>query len=231
MTALVIILIVIGIALIVLSLFLVDEDKFNPEEYVKLLADRELSFSETGKIRDKVDEIISEMEENHLTKTENELSKISNEKIIAVSDFSDQILEKISRNHEEVVFLYNMLNEKQEELKNLMVDADKISKSLEQVVKVIKNVEAKKAEEKHQVSTNKETQAKSAIDALQINKQVDNTAKKNIEVLTEIKPEDYKNKILELYSQGFSIIDISKTLEIGQGEVKLVVDLFNNRPE
>ncbi|MNC69317.1 hypothetical protein D3C75_1199940 [compost metagenome] len=33
-------------------------------------------------------------------------------------------------------------------------------------------------------------------------------------------------KILELFSQGFSIVDISKALEIGQGEVKLVVDLY-----
>ena len=41
-------------------------------------------------------------------------------KIIAVSEYSDQILDKITRNHEEVVFLYNMLTNKEKDLKDAM---------------------------------------------------------------------------------------------------------------
>ena len=42
-----------------------------------------------------------------------ELDKIVNEKIMAVGSFSEEILEKISNNHNEVMFLYNMLSEKE----------------------------------------------------------------------------------------------------------------------
>lgn len=210
MTALVIILIIIGVALIILSLFLVEENKFDPDEYVKLLTDRELSFAETGKIREQVDEIITEVRESHVVKTDDELSQISNEKIIAVNDFSEQVLEKISRNHEEVIFLYNMLNEKQEELKNLMLEANKVKNTLEEPIKVVNNKPDSKAGTTH----------KSAVP-----KDMKNVTKANTQ--SESLKDNNNQKILELYSQGFSIVDISKSLEIGQGEVKLVVDLFN----
>ncbi|MDF2800487.1 MAG: hypothetical protein K0S61_390 [Anaerocolumna sp.] len=209
MTILVVILIIVGIALIILSLFLVEENKFNPEEYAKILTDRELSFAETGKIRDRVDEIITEVRESHIVKTDDELSQLSNEKIIAVNDFSEQVLEKISRNHEEVIFLYNMLNEKQEELKKLMLDASKIKVKLEEPVKIVSS----KKEAKHN-SANQDTYTKEAKNVTQINVQSDSLS------------DNHNQKILELYSQGFSIVDISKSLELGQGEVKLVVDLF-----
>jgi DNA-binding NarL/FixJ family response regulator len=36
-------------------------------------------------------------------------------------------------------------------------------------------------------------------------------------------------QILELYSQGKSVLEISKLLDLGQGEVKLVIDLFKGK--
>lgn len=207
MTILVVVLIIIGIALIILSLFLVEEK--NSEDYVKLLMDRELSFAETGKIRDKVNEIITEVREDHIVKTDDELSQLSNEKIIAVNDFSEQVLEKISRNHEEVIFLYNMLNEKQEEIKNLMLEANKIKLKLEEPVSAVTS----------KTDINKISASKSSY-------QTDTKKVSKTNVHTDSLSDNHNQKILELYSQGFSIVDISKSLELGQGEVKLVVDLF-----
>jgi DNA-binding NarL/FixJ family response regulator len=37
------------------------------------------------------------------------------------------------------------------------------------------------------------------------------------------------SQILALYSQGKSIMEISKLLSLGQGEVKLVIDLFKGK--
>ena len=34
-------------------------------------------------------------------------------------EFSAQLMEKINHNHEEVVFMYNMLNEKEKEIKEI----------------------------------------------------------------------------------------------------------------
>ncbi|HCA70796.1 MAG TPA: hypothetical protein DEP17_10620, partial [Lachnospiraceae bacterium] len=42
----------------------------------------------------------------------------------------------------------------------------------------------------------------------------------------ENKTANNNKKILSLYSEGRSIVEISKLLDLGQGEVKLVIDLF-----
>ena len=62
--------------------------------------------------------------EEALDSTDNKLSKILNEKIMGLSEYSQQILEKMEKNHSETVFLYDMLNEKEKEIKDLVHDAD-----------------------------------------------------------------------------------------------------------
>ena len=52
--------------------------------------------------------------------TEERMNRLCNDKIMAVDEFSQQILEKIDANHQEVVFMYNLLGEKENELKELM---------------------------------------------------------------------------------------------------------------
>ena len=40
---------------------------------------------------------------------------------------------------------------------------------------------------------------------------------------------NYNTQILTLYSQGRTVMEISKLLGLGQGEVKLVIDLFKGK--
>ncbi|MDE6313169.1 MAG: hypothetical protein K2M46_06045 [Lachnospiraceae bacterium] len=53
-------------------------------------------------------------------KTERELEKLTNEKIMAVNEYSDTVLEEIQKNHSEVMFLYSMLNDKEQEVKDTL---------------------------------------------------------------------------------------------------------------
>ena len=46
------------------------------------------------------------------------LERVTNEKIMAVNEYSDTVLEEINKNHKEVLFLYDMLNDKHDNLKN-----------------------------------------------------------------------------------------------------------------
>jgi len=55
---------------------------------------------------------------------EDKMNQLSNEKIMGISEYSDQVLDKIQKNHEEVIFLYDMMNGKQEELKSLVHEID-----------------------------------------------------------------------------------------------------------
>lgn len=63
-----------------------------------------------------VNQVVSEAGE----KTERELEKLSNEKIMAVNEYSDTVLEEIQKNHSEVMFLYSMLNDKEQEVKDTL---------------------------------------------------------------------------------------------------------------
>lgn len=56
--------------------------------------------------------------ERELYKIERELEKLSNEKIMAVNEYSDSVLEDIKKNHTEVMFLYSMLTDKEQEIKD-----------------------------------------------------------------------------------------------------------------
>lgn len=204
MEAIAIILIIAGIAAIIISCFMVDKtDKSNSGFVLDTSLNQNMAET-SNELKEKFEESCQDTSEGYLFKLETQLSQLSNEKIIAVHDFSEQILEKIKHNHEEVVFLYNMLGEKEEELKNLMKNADKQKKVLEESVIQPVRTEGKT------VSAGKIPATKSE------HKNLDNLDTGS----------NSNQKILELYSNGFSIVDISKTLEIGQGEVKLVVDLY-----
>jgi multidrug efflux pump subunit AcrB len=211
MTPIEIVLIIIGAVILIASFFLTDKSKTN--EYAALINERELSLTEVAAIKDKVEAIIAEVTEESLTKTEDQMNQLSNEKIIAVNDFSGQVLEKISQNHEEVVFLYNMLNEKESEIKETIKNIDMIKRQMNETGKSERPADNKKVNTA--VHTNRTMPATSFhtdslnTDAEQLN--------------------NHNQKILELYSQGFSVIDISRTLELGQGEVKLVIDLYKEK--
>ncbi len=203
-----IVLIIVGIAIIIISCFMVDKTDKKSKDFV-LNTGLEEKVMDLSELKQQVEEMCQETTEGYLYKTENQLSQLSNEKIIAVNDFSEQILEKIKLNHEEVVFLYNMLGEKEEELKTLMRNADKQIKVMEEAS--VNSVTAKETN----VSKSKKNVSQVKVEKKQILIPEDSEANSNS-----------NQKILELYSQGFSIVDISKALEIGQGEVKLVVDLY-----
>jgi regulator of replication initiation timing len=209
MTLLEIVLIIIGVAVLIVSCIITDKSIENKNEFQP--NERELSLAEIDNLKDKVNDIITEATENSLSYTKDRLDQLSNEKIIAVNDFSEQILEKISRNHEEVVFLYNMLNEKETEIKDLMKDFDKLK------------LKAKEAQ------NNKKPVENQKVNAVKNNQAAVQTADNKNSTEDAKYLSSYNQKILEMYSQGFSIIDISKTLELGQGEVKLVIDLYNNK--
>lgn len=212
MEAIAIILVIAGLAAIIVSCFMVDKaDKNNgfiPSTVLNQTVGEVSNELLTNELRQKFDEVCQETSEGYLFKLENQLSQLSNEKIIAVHEFSEQILEKIKHNHEEVIFLYNMLGEKEEELKTFIKNADRQKKVLEE------NIHQTARTEKREEQTEKNVGARELpVRELQ--------ASDNLEA-----GNNSNQKILELYSNGFSIVDISRTLEIGQGEVKLVVDLY-----
>ncbi len=248
MTPIEIVLILIGVGILVISMFLVDKSKDRKEEFNKDgNGPGRLTQEDIETIKKKVDLVLSEVSEEVLQTTDEKLSHLSNEKIIAVTDYSNQILEKINQNHEEVIFLYNMLNEKESELKELMKQLQSAKKALKENTLQTANDSRVKVSTANSNLTNNAASSSivnKGVSESKINTNSNPTAvevfsdsKRNKEKnqqmelnqLMEKNPENNNAKILELYKQGYSIVEISKLLELGQGEVKLVIDLFNKR--
>jgi hypothetical protein len=229
-----IVLIIIGIIIIIVSCVIVDQSqKVQNQMTLKSLSSVEDKLSEDDKkqLMDKLKELLAEVREDAILRTEDTLSKISNEKIIAVNEFADQIMEKIKRNHEEVVFLYNMLNDKEKELKLTVREIDSSKKNVQDILNI--KTDGEKRQTIKNVKTQTATITHGQAHSLQIEKsEIPSTRamESSSELSTVSGPNSNNNtQILALYAQGRTVVEISKLLGLGQGEVKLVIDLYKGK--
>ncbi|MBO4679808.1 MAG: hypothetical protein J5626_09070 [Lachnospiraceae bacterium] len=135
-----IVLLCIGGLFFVISFFLPDgkkkEEEHVTQEEIKRLIDEEMKSA-----KERIDDMVDETVNYSIEKTERALEKISNEKIMAVDEYSETVLKKINENHNEAVFLYDMLNDKDEKLKNA---GDEIKTSIDKLETEKKELEEKK---------------------------------------------------------------------------------------
>lgn len=144
-----IILLIIGGLIFILSFLIpagrkkgsTDETQIS-EEKIREMIDKEVQEAKI-QISDIVDETIT----YSMEKTERAMERISNEKIMAVNEYSDTVLDQIDKNHKEVVFLYDMLNDKHENLKTTVSEAVKTATEVRQTVRDAE-ITAKEAEQK-----------------------------------------------------------------------------------
>ena len=135
MGALEIVLLLAGGILAVLG-FVLPAAKDDVPQETKKLAQDEIKFlvgQEMNNIRQHVDDVVGESIEYAVEKTERSLERLTNEKIMAVNEYSDTVLEDIHKNHEEAMFLYDMLNDKHTSLKNMMAEVNKTVQEAEEV--------------------------------------------------------------------------------------------------
>ena len=194
------------------------------EEKVKEIVDSQIKDARE-KLQETVDETLTEAVE----KSERSLERLSNEKITAVSEFSETVLSDIHKGHQEIMFLYDMLHEKQ---KNLLETAKEVERTsaiakeakseLENTAKMIQEDAAKMAQEEIRLAAipleetkeeEKEEETAEAATAPEEGEEAENGTNNN-------------DKILEMHKQGKSNVAIAKELGLGVGEVNLVIDLF-----
>lgn len=212
------------------------------EHEVKDVVSREMQEAK-GKIEDIVDETVSYAVE----KTERALERVSNEKIMAVNEYSDTVLEDIDKNHKEVMFLYDMLNDKHQ---NIQSTINKVEQTVKVAAKTVKEARPEQKAEAEQETSEvevEETAKKPAKEEAEFSVLMPQkaSAKKVIKSKPAAKkaalevPEldisfmkdgrkngNNNERILELHNQGKSNVAIAKELGLGVGEVKLVIDLF-----
>lgn len=119
---------------------------------------------------------------------------IINEKIVEMNEYHDYVQKEMEKKHKELLFLYQMISEKEKLVRQIQVTR------LEDVpiLEVPKASIGVKTEEKPEVKTEEK----------------------------KMRTTNTNMKILEMKSQGYQAAEIAKVLNIGQGEVQLVINLF-----
>ena len=294
MDIIVIICLIIGVACIGASFFIkekADIDNHEKEKIAEEIRGRARSEDSIKKVMTRVEkgfsEKLSAISEDKLGGFADKMSEIANDKMLAINDMSGQLMEKIEQNHKEVIFLYDMLNEKSDYLKDFSAKIDGLRHELEReeerikalnndlddkmikvkevrqtvIAKPVAPVEVKQ-EKSRRVPTGIE-QAKAAIKPAEVPAQAKNLVKMKKEVedipsdindifdtderdifkdaevpeITEeideidLSPElteelSTNDKILKMHSEGKSVMEISKELGMGQGEVQLILGLY-----
>ena len=318
MTTLEITLILVGIVFLIGSFMVKDKLSKNDldkiadmsAEELKVITEKEIKNAESA-----IDGMLDEHIASKTDETKRNLEKETNSKIMAINEYSDTVLDSINKSHNEIMFLYSMLNDKHEELTRLSGNIEKITA---QAKKTFESVEASKinnlsnktvlnakpvvnaapvsnrqavtesrgiassdivtgtkntASVKNQnvSAQNMMSQHAAAQNIMSQNTVVRNTAVPNTVVpnmaaqnavaqnvavsnmtaqnmtasnttmqsrnlsdtdvqsgrVYDISEINHNPQILRLYKSGKNIVEIAKELGLGKGEVKLVIDLYN----
>ncbi len=144
MTTLEITLILVGIVFLIGSFMVKDKLSKNDldkiadmsAEELKVITEKEVKNAESA-----IDGMLNEHIASKTDETKRDLEKETNSKIMAINEYSDTVLDSINKSHNEIMFLYSMLNDKHEELTRLSGNIEKITA---QAKKTFKPVDASK---------------------------------------------------------------------------------------
>lgn len=318
MTTLEITLILVGIVFLIGSFMVKDKLSKNDldkiadmsAEELKVITEKEVKNAESA-----IDGMLNEHIASKTDETKRDLEKETNSKIMAINEYSDTVLDSINKSHNEIMFLYSMLNDKHEELTRLSGNIEKITaqakKTFEPVdtskinnlsnktvssakpvvhaapvpnrqaltesrgiassdmvtgtkntasVKtqnvsaqnmmsqnvstqntmsqntVVRNTAASNTAVPNMVAQNAVAQNASVSNMTAQNMTAVNTAMQSLNLsntdvqgsrVYDISEINHNPQILRLYKSGKNIVEIAKELGLGKGEVKLVIDLYN----
>lgn len=130
MTAFEVVLLLCGIVCVVVSFIMGSSEKDNASADI---ITSKLTEEQKAEIRRQINEIIEEEVQNASEKTEVSLDRISNTKILEMNEYAENVLGQINRNHNETVFLYDMLNDKAKEVKTTVKDVNTTKRQVERI--------------------------------------------------------------------------------------------------
>lgn len=247
---------------------------------------KEAAVLHENEVRDRVKSLVENECDTAVADAQDKLSKVSNDKIIAMDEYASQVLEKIENNNQAVVFLYDMLQKKDDEMKstmNKMEQTRRENKELFDRLEELKQAKARvssrnaakqgarsaesvvgaKAEEtsaakqtrpkpatgrqtaamlneKQTVIRNEipqgvreleHTQAGGLTEAVALSQEVEQGTETEGGGLAGGQEENRQELVLAMYRKHKSVKEISKRLSMGQGEVKLIINLYAAKSE
>ena len=214
MTALEVTLVIVGIIFVIVSFFI--EEKLSQKDIDRIvsLSESELKVIVECQLRgaeEQIEDSIAESLEEAHEATKRAMEKETNEKIMAISEYSDTVLESMNKTHNEILFLYSMLGDKHTELTELAGQLGQFSEKMKNTEDEVLHNLAEAARE------------------LEINMSAPEPINQDEAVRQAVEAEEegnHNDEILERHQAGMSDVEIAKELGLGLGEVKLVIGLY-----
>lgn len=196
------------------------------EDELRIVMDRELETA-GAKISDMADQAV----DLSMNQIQRKMEKDTNEKIMAISEYSDSVMEKLQKINNEVTFLYSMLGDKHTELNESMAQLNDLILACQSVqaqteaaqlqYQEAQNHPTKDAGEKEPDKTSEEADLRKQPEDLKAQAGTDPVEDPDTENSASA-----KEKILERYRAGEDLKDVARDLGLGYGEVKLIVELY-----
>jgi len=227
-TGLQIAMIMIGIVCLIGSFFVSEKLSKADLEEMKKMSDEEIKVIIDSKMQEaasQIDERLQEKVDLATAQMERSGEKETNEKIMAISEYSDTVLSSMNKSHDEIVFLYDMLNEKQERVTELIKELTLMQSAVAQMEETLDDKLQKTGVSMEEEAEVLQQERTDAIEPKQTLEEAFRTQVSSNDAGLDEEPQQ-NEQILSLYREGMSEVDIAKQLGRGLGEIKLVLGLF-----
>jgi DNA polymerase III delta prime subunit len=186
--------------------------------------------------------------ENAISAIERQVDRETNEKIMAINEYADTVMDDMNKSHDEILFLYSMLNDRHGELENLSAELKNLDKEIEEKKKLHEvYLEAVgDADRRLRENIDDKADADSGVsektgDALEKKTVLNENAfqenpsysLKNGENLQQeerkeeaVLDQNRNAQILHMAKDGMDSVEIAKELGVGTGLVNLVIGLY-----
>lgn len=246
MTTIEIILLLVGCVFMIGSFFI--SEKLSSSELNKIA---ELSEDELKKIIERevnnagtqMDDVIEQKIEEAGEQAERAMEKESNEQIMQIHEYSETVMESMKKTHDEIMFLYSMLNDKHTEMTSMTGDLQRLAadiRNLQENMSAKAGTSIRKPIAESHVAQQPVMKQNAVVQPMTETIDVQPEPEVQVNRFQEIQEPEQKTEkpetadaqgmsndmILKLYEQGLSKVEIAKQLGRGLGEVNLVIELY-----
>ena len=171
------------------------------------------------------------------------MEKESNEQIMQIHEYSETVMESMKKTHDEIMFLYSMLNDKHTEMTSMTGDLQRLAadiRNLQENMSAKAGTSIRKPVAESHVAQQPVMKQNAVVQPMTETIDVQPEPEVQVNRFQEIQEPEQKTEkpetadaqgmsndmILKLYEQGLSKVEIAKQLGRGLGEVNLVIELY-----
>lgn len=208
------------------------------EDELKKIIEREVNNAGT-----QMDEVIEQKIEEAGEQAERAMEKESNEQIMQIHEYSETVMESMKKTHDEIMFLYSMLNDKHTEMTSMTGDLQRLAadiRNLQENLSAKAGTSIRKPVAESHVVQQPVMKQNAVVQPMTETIDVQPEPEVQVNRFQEIQEPEQKTEkpetadaqgmsndmILKLYEQGLSKVEIAKQLGRGLGEVNLVIELY-----